>query len=105
MVQEEVRVARRRVEVAARVSADPEVAAGVHAEVASWEVSLHSVLEADDVGAVGEELVCERHLLVMITVLMRQLYLQLIASVEPLAAPAFERSRRKQRSFRPSPSA
>lgn len=69
VVQEEVRVARRRVEVTTGVSADPEVAASVHAEVACCEVSLHSVLEADNFGAVGEEFVCEDRLLAMATVL------------------------------------
>lgn len=42
-----------------RVATDPEVASGVDAEVVGGEVALHSVLEALDVGAVGDELVCE----------------------------------------------
>ena len=41
-----------------RVATNPEVAAGVHAEVVVGEVALHSVLEAGDVSAVGDELVC-----------------------------------------------
>jgi hypothetical protein len=59
MVQEEVRVAGRSVEVAARVATDPEVAASVHTQVAGREVTLHSVLEAEDIRAVRDELVCE----------------------------------------------
>ena len=41
-----------------RVATNPEVTAGVHAEVVVGKVALHSVLEAGDIGAVGDELVC-----------------------------------------------
>lgn len=58
VVQEEVGVAWRRVKVAARITADPEMATGVYADVSCWEVSLHPVLEAGDVCAVGEKLIC-----------------------------------------------
>jgi hypothetical protein len=40
-----------------RVATNPEVTAGVHAEVVVGEVALHSHLEAVDVGMVGDELV------------------------------------------------
>lgn len=40
------------------IAADPEVTAGVHAEVVVGEVALHFHLEAVDVGVVGDELVC-----------------------------------------------
>jgi hypothetical protein len=41
-----------------RVATNPEVTAGVHAEVVVGEVALHFHLEAVDVGVVGDELVC-----------------------------------------------
>jgi hypothetical protein len=41
-----------------RVATNPEVTAGVHAEVVVGEVALHSVLEAGDGGAVDDEFVC-----------------------------------------------
>lgn len=61
VVQEEVWVTRRCVQVTAGISANPEMATGVHADVTCREISLHPVLEAGDVGAVGKELICESH--------------------------------------------
>jgi hypothetical protein len=40
-----------------RIATNPEVTAGVHAEVVVGEVALHFHLEAVDVGVVGDELV------------------------------------------------
>lgn len=79
----------------------------MHAEVVVREVALHFHLEAVDVGVVGNELVCRVSLSVYVRCDQRWTVCnsQLIASVEPLAAPAFDKSRRKQRSFRPRPSA
>jgi hypothetical protein len=59
MVQEEVRVAGRSVKITARVTTDPEVAASVHTQIAGWEVALHPVLEAENIRAVRDELICE----------------------------------------------
>lgn len=61
VVQEEVWVTRRSVQVTAGISANPEMATSVHADVSCGEVSLHPVLEAGDVGTVGEELIYEGH--------------------------------------------
>lgn len=60
VVEEEVGVTRGGIEIAARVAADPEVAAGMHTEVFVRKVTLHPVLEADDVGAVGDQFIFGR---------------------------------------------
>jgi hypothetical protein len=59
MVQEEVRVAGRSVKITARVTTDPEVATSVYTQIAGWEVALHPVLEAENIRAVRNELICE----------------------------------------------
>jgi hypothetical protein len=58
VVQEEPRVTGRREEISTRVTTDPEVTTGMHAKVAVRKVALHFVLEAGDIGAVRDELVC-----------------------------------------------
>jgi len=57
-MQEEVWITRRGIEVTTRIASNPKVTTSVHAKVSGWEVALHPVLEAKDIGAIGDKLVC-----------------------------------------------
>jgi hypothetical protein len=58
VVQEEVWVTRRGIEVTARIASNPKVTTSVYAKVTRWKITLHPVLEAENIGAIGDELVC-----------------------------------------------
>jgi hypothetical protein len=58
VMKEEVGITWRSVQITARVTSNPKVTTSVHAKVSGWEVALHSVLEAENIGAIGDKLVC-----------------------------------------------
>lgn len=71
------------------------------ADESPGEVTLHPVLEAGDVGVVGDQVVYCKSVSASSKVCINNL--QLSVSVEPVVEAAFDRSRRRQRSLRPRP--